>query len=239
MPILLDLFSGSLSWTKSFAELPDYWECISVDNDPKCTDTTIIIDVLEWEVPERLHGAVDVVTIGVPCTAYSTANKKKTEEAQEATRVLWRRAFEIADLVLKSNGVFVCENPSRTELTGCKSRPIGDMEALIRPGLFKTEVNYCRYSEPPEYVFSWKKTALYSNIDLLRNGFEPRICTARGQRCCVGAIDPRTGSYAHFNRMAFTSYGYDKMNRQLWATMPPILCRDVRDAAINALLTDF
>ena len=27
------------------------------------------------------------------------------------------------------------------------------MEALIRPGMYKTEVNYCRYSEPPEYVF--------------------------------------------------------------------------------------
>ena len=136
MPILLDLFSGSLSWTKAFAELPD-WQCISVDNDAKFTDTTIICDVLEWEVPERLHGAVDVVTIGVPCTAYSTANKKKSEEAQEATRVLWRRAFEIADLVLKSNGVYVCENPSRTELTGCVSRPVGDMEE-IRPGMDST-----------------------------------------------------------------------------------------------------
>ena len=186
-----------------------------------------------------MHGAVDVVTIGVPCTAYSTANKKKTEEAQEATRVLWMRAFEIADLCLKSNGCVLAENPSRTELAGCKSRPIGDMEALIRPGMYKTQVNYCRYSTPPEYVFSWKKTTIWSNIDLLRNGFEPLICTARGQRCCVGQIDPRTGSYAHFNRMAFTSYGYDRMNRQLWATMPPMLCRDVRDAAINALLTDF
>ena len=154
--ILLDLFSGSLSWSKAFAELPD-WETISIDNDPKYTGTTIICDVLEWEVPERLHGSVDVVTIGVPCTAYSTANKKKSEEAQEATRVLWRRAFEIADLVLKPNGVFVAENPSRTELAGCKSRPIGDMEALIRPGMYKTQVNYGRYSEPPEYVFSWGK----------------------------------------------------------------------------------
>ena len=39
MPILLDLFSGYLSWTKSFAELLDL-ECISVDNDAKFTDTT-------------------------------------------------------------------------------------------------------------------------------------------------------------------------------------------------------
>ena len=154
MPILLGLFSGSLSWSKAFAELSD-WETISIDSDPKYTDTTTIIcDVLEWEVPERLHGSVDVVTIGVPCTAYSTANKKKTEEAQEATRVLWMRAFEIADLVLKpNNSVLVAENPSRSELTGCKSRPIGDMEALIRPGMYKTQVNYCRYSEPPEYLF--------------------------------------------------------------------------------------
>ena len=170
MPILLDLFSGSLSWSKAFAELPD-WETISIDNDPKYTDTTVLCDVLEWEVPERLHGSVDVVTIGVPCTAYSTANKKKTEEAQEATRVLWRRAFEIADLVLKPNGVFVAENPSRTELTGCKSRPVGDMEALIRPGMFKTQVNYCRYSEPPENVFSWKATSLWSQYRLATKWF--------------------------------------------------------------------
>jgi len=238
MPILLDLFSGSLSWSNAFAELPD-WQCISVDNDPKFVETTIICDILEWEVPEYLHGAVDVVTIGVPCTAYSTANKKKTEEAQEATRILWRRAFEITDLVLKPNGVFVCENPSRTELTGCKSRPVGDMER-IRPGMYKTEVNYCRYSQPPEYIFSWKKTTLWSNVDLVgRNRFLPLRCTAKLGRCCVGQIDERTGSYAHINRMAFTSYGYDKMNRQLWATMPPLLCRDVRDAAIRAVLTDF
>ena len=178
MPILLDLFSVPLSWSKAFTELLG-WECISVDNDLKYTETTIVCDVLEWEVPERLNGFVGVVTIGVPCTAYSTANKKKSEEAQEATRILWRRAFEITDLVLKPNGVFVCENLSRTELTGCKARPVGDMEALIRPGMYKTQVNYCRYSEPPQYVFSWKKTTIWSNVDQLRNGFEPLICTAR------------------------------------------------------------
>ena len=150
MPILLDLFSGNLSWSKAFAELPG-WECISIDNDPKYTETTIICDVPEWEVPEHLHGSVGVVAIGVPCTAYSTANEKKTEEAQEATRILRRRAFEIADLVLKPNGVIVCENPSRTELTGCKSRPVGDMEG-IWPGIYKCKINYCRYSEPPKYV---------------------------------------------------------------------------------------
>ena len=155
-PILLDLFSGSLSWSKAFAELPD-WECISVDNDAKFTETTIACDVLEWEVPEQLYGAVEVETIGVPCTAFSTANKKKSQEKQEATRVLCRRAFEITDLVLKQpNGVFVCENPSRTELTGCVSRPVGDMES-IRPGMYKRGVNYCRYSQPPEFIFSWEK----------------------------------------------------------------------------------
>ena len=237
MPILLDLFSGSLSWSKAFGELPD-WECISVDNDPKFTETTVIGDILNWDVPERLHGAVDVVTVGVPCTAYSTANKKKNEEAMEATRVLWRRAFQIVDLVLKHGGVYICENPSRTELTGCKSRPVGDMERL-RPGMYITEINYCRYSEPPEYVFSWKKTTLWSNVDLTKNGFVPLRCSAKEGRCRVGAIDPRTGYYAHYNRMSFTSYGFDKMSQQLWATMPRLLCRNVRDAAIRAIETDF
>ena len=55
----------------------------------------------------------------------------------------------------------------------------------------------------------------------------------------MGAIDPRTGPYAHYNRMSFTSYGFDKMSQQLWATMPRLLCRNVRDAAIRAIETDF
>ena len=59
------------------------WECISVDNDPKYTETTIICDVLEWEVPERLHGSVGAVTIGVPCTAYSTANKRNLKRLRK------------------------------------------------------------------------------------------------------------------------------------------------------------
>ena len=150
-------------------------------------------------MPGRLHGAVDVVTIGVPCTAYSTANKKKALDAQEATKLLWVRAFEIADLVLKPNGAYVCENPSRTELTGCVSRPVGDMEE-IRPGMYKTEVNYCRYSEPsaPELIYSWKKTTVWSNVCLLRNGFSPLRCTAKLGRCCVGAIDPPNRSVCSF-----------------------------------------
>ena len=138
---------------------------------------------------------------------------------------------------LKPNGVCVYENHSPTELTGCKSRPV-DMEA-IRPGMNKTEVNYCRYSEPPQYTFSWKKTTLWSNADVLRNGFEPLRYTAKLGRCCVGAVDPRAGPYAHYSRMAFTLYGYGRMNRQLWATMTRLLCRDVRDAAIRAVETYF
>ena len=103
-----------------------------MDNDPKLTETTIVGGILLWDVPERPHGAVDVVNNGVPCTAYSTANKKKSEQAQEATRALWRRAFGIADLVaIKQEGVFICENPSRTELTGCKRRPVRDMELVV------------------------------------------------------------------------------------------------------------
>ena len=106
-------------------------------------------------------------------------------DTKAAISVAGARAFEITGLVPKPNGVFVCENPSRTELTGCKSRPIGDMEALIRPGMYKTEVNYCRYSTPPEYVFSWKKTTLWSNIDLLRNGFFPEAPITHSQHQIV------------------------------------------------------
>jgi len=168
MPILLDLLSGSHSWSKSFAELSG-WECVSIDNEPKFAETTIVCGILQWEVPERLYGFVDVVTIAVPCTAYSTANKKKSEEAQEATKLLWVRAFEIVDVCLQPNGVFVCENPSRTQSMGCKSRPVGDMEE-IRPGMYKTEVNYCRYSEPPEYRPGFPHPGAGGRLPMARRG---------------------------------------------------------------------
>ena len=50
------------------------------------------------------------------------------------TKALWRRAFEVADVVLRPGGVVLCENPARTELAGCASHPRGDMEVL-RPAL--------------------------------------------------------------------------------------------------------
>ena len=233
MPVLLDVCSGSRSWSRSFAELDD-WECLSVDNDPKHSDTTWIADIMQWAPPEGL--IVDVVCIGVPCTAYSTANKRKTAERFQQTRALWLRAFALADQVLRPGGIIVCENPARTELTGCKSQPTGDMQ-LMRPELFRSTVCYCMYSEP-EHVYSWKATVLWSNVDLAQHGFTPKFC-CKATRCSVGAVDPRTGAFKHQKRMSFAP---ERRNQEQqcsqtgdWSTMPRLLCNDVRDACLRAL----
>ena len=232
--ILLDLFSGSRSWSKAFEELDDC-ECLSLDNDPKHRETTWVVDIHEWEPPERLIGNVDVVCIGVPCTAYSTACKKKTPARFQATRELWLRSFEIARRVLKPNGVMVCENPSRTELTGCKSQPIGDME-IMRPDLFKCEINYCRYSTA-DRLYPWKKTTLWSNVSLIDHGFVPRLCNC-DTRCEVGSFDPRTQRFKHALRMSFAPERCNRGRQSSawdWSSMPHQLCCEVRDACLNAI----
>jgi hypothetical protein len=230
--IVLDLFCGSGSWGRAFAELG--WEVYSIDSDPKWPATETA-DVHEWTPPARLHGTVAVVCVGVPCTHYSTANKQKTEEKFETTRALWRRAFAIADLVMRPGGVLLCENPSRTELTGCKSQPIGDMQRMA-PHLLSWEVTYCTYSTEQD-MYSWKLTTLWSNVDLPQFGFVPRRCRP-GQRCDVGAMDERTKYYKHFARMAFCpEVRNQSMQRSAvnWSSVPHDLCCDVRDACIQAL----
>ena len=72
--IVLDLFCGSKCWSKAFAELG--WETYTLDIEAKF-NATATADIHQWEPPARLIGNVDVVTIGVPCTAYSTACKNK------------------------------------------------------------------------------------------------------------------------------------------------------------------
>ena len=234
MKIVLDLYSGSKSWSKGFRERG--FVCLSLDNDPT-TKPTWCVSIHDWEPPPGLRGAVDVICIGVPCTAYSTACKKKSEERFEATRAMWRRSFELCESLLKSNGVILAENPARTELTGCCSRPIGDME-MMNPTLHRNRliVNYCRYSSP-DALFSWKQTVIWSNVDLRGFGFEPKTCSA-AERCSVGEIDMRTGFYKHRARMTFCAEPRNRtiqIRAKKWSSMPHRLCQEVAEAADRAL----
>ena len=226
---MLDLFAGSKSWSKAFREKG--FICLSLDLDPRfnCTWTC---DIHEWVPPPNLRA--DVICLGTPCQNVSTANKTKTPEKFEQTENLGRRAFELCDALLKDGGIILAENPSRCESSGCRSRPVG-MVDTIRPGLWKTEVNYCRYSSP-EHLYSWKKTTIWCNENLSK-WFTPKLCNAT-TRCGVGAIDEATGHFKHFSRMAFVPetrnlhFQTSQKNKQgEWGCMPHTLCRDLADAS--------
>ena len=176
-----------------------------------------------------------MICLGTPCTNVSTANKNKTEEKFRQTEELWARAFELCDLLLKPGGTILCENPSRCESSGCRSRPIGMVDA-IRPGLWRCEVNYCRYSTTYQY-YSWKRTTIWCNKNLT-DRFVPRVCD-RQTRCVVGAVDERTGHFKHFRRMAFCpevrnrgKQSSDTNREGPWGSMPAQLCRNLADAVI-------
>lgn len=230
MKLCLDLFCGTKSWSKAFSAKG--YVCLSLDFDPKFAPTWCA-DIFEWVPPIGLHKNVDVICLGTPCTNVSTANKAKTEAKFRETEALWARAFALCDLLLKDTGVILAENPSRCESSGCRSRPIGMVDA-IRPGLWRCEVNYCRYSTPQQ-VFSWKRTTIWCSTDL-SNRFQPKVCDKNG-RCDVGNVDPETGAYKHYVRMAFcpearnrTKQRSDTNRRGEWAAMPEQLCRELADA---------
>lgn len=158
------------------------------------------------------------------------------------TKALWRRAFEVADVVLRPGGVFLCENPARTELAGCAthcaSHPRGDMEVL-RPGLFKTTVSYCHYSTP-EATYSQKPTCIWSNVDLKAHGLVPRYCCA-ATRCAVGRVREETGKWCHDRRMSFDAWSFRERRTRgnthasEWGSMPAPLLVDLRAATERAL----
>ena len=71
MPRLLELFSGTGSVGRAFAELG--WEVISLDLDPGA-EPTICADVCSWEpVPMFAPGYFDMIWASPPCAEYSRA----------------------------------------------------------------------------------------------------------------------------------------------------------------------
>ena len=133
MKLCLDLFCGTKSWSKAFREAG--YVCLSLDCDDRFAPTWCA-DIHNWVPPAGLYQNVDVICLGVPCTNVSTANKSKTEAKFRATENLWARSFALCDLLLKADGVILCENPSRCESSGCRSRPVGMVDA-IRPNLWR------------------------------------------------------------------------------------------------------
>ena len=148
MPLLLELFAGTKSIGKAFAERG--WEVISVDIDPS-SNPTICCDISDFEVARELRGrTVDAVWASPPCTNYSVARRsaETTAEDLRASDGLVLKTLEIAGQL--GNPALFVENPWTG---GLKSRGLLDHLRLRK-------VDYCRYDFPYR-----KRTAVWTNTE--------------------------------------------------------------------------
>ena len=156
MPRLLELFAGTGSVGKAFAELG--WEVVSVDNCAKFSPD-ILSDILVWDHTVYPPGHFDVVHASPPCTQYSRARTVGPPRDLDGADLLVQRALEIMEYFQPK--YWWLENPA----TGLMStRPC--VQHLGKP----YRVDYCQYGAPYR-----KATHLWSNCPHLR----PRVCTKR------------------------------------------------------------
>ena len=161
MPRLLELFSGTGSVGRAFAELG--WEVVSLDVDPK-SKPTICADVCSWEpLPMFAQGYFDLIWASPPCTEYSRALTRRPRRLEEGDRTAIRTLELIRDLRPR----FWCiENPQTGLL---KRRPF-----MANPPW--SDVTYCKYGYPYK-----KATRLWHNLP-----WEPEhlpCCVRRAARC--------------------------------------------------------
>ena len=145
MPLLLELFSGTGSIGKAFAELG--WDVFSIDNDPRANASLCrnILDV----TPEDIPGEPSFIWASPPCTQYSIARANaRTPRDLEGSDALVRKTL---DLIRFYQGVpYMIENPHSGLL---KSRP-------VMSGIPMVVLDYCRYSSPYR-----KRTSIWTEMN--------------------------------------------------------------------------
>lgn len=143
MPLLLELFAGTKSIGKAFAERG--WEVISVDIDPS-SNPTIRCDIAQFETTRELRDRnVDAIWASPPCTNYSIARHTGPAANLEQSDGLVRKTLEIATQL--GCPLFI-ENPWTGSL---KRRGLLDSLNLRL-------VDYCMYGMPYR-----KRTAIWTN----------------------------------------------------------------------------
>ena len=211
MPRLLELFSGTGSVGRAFAELG--WEVVSLDLDPKA-GSTICADVCSWEpMPMFAPGYFDMIWASPPCTEYSRALTRRPRKLEEGDRTAIRTLELIRDLRPR----FWCiENPQTGLL---KRRP-------FMANLQWSDVTYCKYG------FAYKKaTRLWHNLP-----WEPQHgpCCARS-RCALsqanGGRHPSAAQRGTFRRRGEVVQNCHSQG-QLYS-IPEALCREIA-SVVNA-----
>ena len=153
MPRLLELFSGTGSVGRAFADLG--WEVVSVDLDRNARPT-ICENVLDWDWSTWPSGSFDVIWASPPCQQYSCARTRGPPPDLEGADRLVEKSLEIIDFF--EPRWWWIENPATGLL---HTRPC--IQRMGAPYL----VSYCRYGFPYR-----KNTHLWSNCPHLA----PKVC---------------------------------------------------------------
>jgi site-specific DNA-cytosine methylase len=153
MPLLLELFSGTGSVGRAFAEAG--WEVLSLDGNVS-SGADVRCDILQWDPPEGL--VPDHVHASPPCTEYSLAKTTGVRNLELADAIV-QKTLAILELLRSRNPklTFSVENPWTGML---KSRDfMSEFNGHMRV------VNYCKYG------LRYKKTtAVWTNL-----GVETRL----------------------------------------------------------------
>jgi hypothetical protein len=228
MPRLLELFSGTGSIGKAFAEAG--WEVVSLDMDPKAK-ATITADFMQWDYrcyefitphegcSENTTTHFDCIWASPPCTHYSIARTTaKTPRDLEGSDLLVQRVLDCIAYFKPKTWFF--ENPQTGYLKGRR----------VVEGLRYKDVSYCVFGFPYR-----KPTRIWTNLD----DWEPAaMCT----RACPCEVSRETGRHPMTAQRAPTKVGgvrrpscEDKCTQDQLYSMPPALCAEICNEATRAL----
>lgn len=130
---MLDLFSGTGSVGKVFAK--HGFEVTTLDLERRF-NPDIVADILEWDFRGAFSpGHFEVISLGVPCTEFSSALTTRPRDLELANRIV-RRSLEIVEYL----------QPKRWFLENPRTGLLKSQEYM--QGFAYVDVDYCQFTLP-------------------------------------------------------------------------------------------
>jgi hypothetical protein len=203
---LLELFAGTGSIGRAFAE--QGWEVTSLDIDPK-SEATLITDFMLWKYWEIPKGHFDAIWASPVCTMYSCARTTgKTPRDLEGSDRMVQRVLDCISYFEPT--VWAFENPQ----TGLLK------DRAVVAGVPYKDISYCMYGYPYR-----KPTRIWTNS--VR--WEPRpMCTKKAP--CPMVVDgrhPMTAQRGPSRSKLREMNREDRCSLRQLYSMPEALCTEL------------
>ena len=205
---VLELFSGSGSLTRFCSQMPELFETVRLDIDPR-TAPDILMSILDWDYTRESH--FDIIWASPDCREYSIAHSKTPRDLGKADMLVRRTLEIIAHFQPK---VWFIENPQTGLL---KSR-------YFMGGIPFHDVTYCMYG----YAYR-KATRIWTNVA----GFTPLFC----RRDCVSMANGRhlisceKLKKVHIDNLNTTAAATRYTPRAIRSMIPQALMKELMKAA--------